>query len=257
MSQSTTDDDLIQYPSGFGLSDIVAWGTTGLVVLDTSSKTVIKTPLDPDDEECVGRISRERQVYERFAKCGGHKGILSYHGTYESGIRLELASNFNLRSYNKKHDVGFLQRLRWAIQIAEAISFIHRACVIHGDLTSANIFLDENLNAKLADFAGSSLDNSPLLVIVTESHEFPGPLLSVRADLFAFGSVLYEIFTKHAPYEGLDETEIRTRYVKGKFPETGLLQEIGAIINKCWEGHYWSSETIVDDLRGIFSFKPG
>jgi serine/threonine protein kinase len=142
------------------------------------------------------------------------------------------------------------------MQVAEAINFIHKAGVIHGDLTCANVFLDENLNAKLADFAGSSLDGSPLLVIVTESHEFPGPLLSTRADIFAFGSVLYEIMTRHAPYEGWNEREIRARYLKGEFPETESLQAIGTIIKKCWQGSYNRSEILVHDLRGISS-KPG
>src|SRR5271163_4530108 len=172
-------EDEIQYPPGFSLKDVVAWGTTGLVVLDESSKTIIKTPLDSFDRERVHLISKERQIYERLAKRGGHNGILSYHGTFESGIRLEYAPNHNLQSFNKKHDVDFGQRLRWATQIIEAIDFIHGAGVIHGDLTCANIFLDENLNAKLADFAGSSIDGSPLLIAVTASHEYPGPLLSV------------------------------------------------------------------------------
>ena len=92
-----------------------------------------------------------------------------------------------------KHDVDSGQRLRWAAQIIEAIDFIHRAGIIHGDLRCANIFLDENLNAKLADFAGSSIYRSPLLIAVTASHECPGPLLSIKGDLFALGSVLYEI----------------------------------------------------------------
>lgn len=251
MPPSITDDE-IQYPSGFGLSDVVGWGTTGLVVLDRSSRTIIKTPFDSRNEECVRRMLRERQVYERFAERGGHKGILSYNGTFESGIRLEYAPNSNIRSYNQENEVGFTQRLRWALQLAEAINFIHKAGVIHGDLTCANIFLDDNLHAKLADFAGSSIDGSPLLVLVTESHEFPGPLLSIQADLFAFGGVLYEIIIGHAPYEGLDEMEIRARYLKGEFPDTKSLQHIGTIINKCWQGSYCGSD-VVDNLRGISS----
>lgn len=153
-------DDEIKYPSGFGYSDVVGWGTTGLVVLDKSSETIIKTPFDSHNEECVRRILREQQVYERFAERGGHKGILSYHGAVESGIRVEFAPNYNLRSYIEEPDVGLGQRLRWATQIAEAIGFMHKAGVIHGDLTCANILLDENLNAKLADFAGSSVVHS-------------------------------------------------------------------------------------------------
>lgn len=225
-------DDEIKYPSGFGYSDVVGWGTTGLVVLDKSSETIIKTPFDSHNEECVRRILREQQVYERFAERGGHKGILSYHGAVESGIRVEFAPNYNLRSYIEEPDVGLGQRLRWATQIAEAIGFMHKAGVIHGDLTCANILLDENLNAKLADFAGSSVDGSPLLVMVTESHERPGSRLSIQADLFAFGSVLYEIMTGHPPCEGLSETEIRARYLKGEFPDTEPLQGVGTVIKK-------------------------
>ena len=102
-------EDEIQYPPGFSLKDVVAWGTTGLVVLDESSKTIIKTPLDSFDRERVHLISKERQIYERLAKRGGHNGILSYYGTFESGIRLEYAPNHNLQSFNKKHNVDFRQ----------------------------------------------------------------------------------------------------------------------------------------------------
>lgn len=100
------------------------------------------------------------------------------------------------------------KQLRWATQIAEALKFVHDAGIIHGDLTSANIFLDANLNPKVADFAGSSIDGSPLLVVVTESHEYPGPLLSIKADLFALDSVFYEIMTGYPPYKGLMDTKL-------------------------------------------------
>ncbi|TKW53476.1 Cell division control protein 15 [Colletotrichum tanaceti] len=143
-----TDD--IHYPPGFSLKDVVGWGNTGLVVLDASSNTIIKTPLDEDYKPL---IAREEQIYERFTKKGGHHGILRYHGTFDSGIRLEYASNHHLRTVNNK-GVSQNQRLRWAVQIAEAIVFTHAAGVIHGDLSCANIFLDEDFNAKLGDFAG-------------------------------------------------------------------------------------------------------
>jgi serine/threonine protein kinase len=141
----------------------------------------------------VRLISKEQQVYERLADCRGHKGILSYHGTFESGIRLQYAPNHSLKSFVKKHDVDSGQPLRWAAQIIEAVDFIHRAGIIHGDLTCANIFLDENLNAKLAGFARSSIDGSLILIAVTASHKYPGPLLSIKGDLIALGSVLYKI----------------------------------------------------------------
>lgn len=250
MSEFAMDDE-IRYPSGFGLSDVVGWGTTGMVVLDKSSNTVVKVPFDHNNEECLLRMRTEREVYERFARRGGHEGLLSYHGVFESGIRLEYASRHNLRLHLEASDVSAVQQLRWAIQVAEAIKFVHNAGVIHGDLTCANIFLDARLNAKVADFAGSSIDGSPLLVVVTESHEFPGPRLSVQADLFALGSVLYEITTGHPPYKELDDIEIRALYLNRKFPEITSLGAIGAIIEQCWQGNHSGAEAVVERLRGI------
>ncbi|KAK3299517.1 kinase-like domain-containing protein [Chaetomium fimeti] len=167
-----------------------------------------------------------------------------------SGIRLEYAPNHNLRLRLGENAVSFEQRLRWAIQVAETIKFIHDAGVIHGDLTCANIFLDANLNARVADFAGSSIDGSPLLIVVTESHEFPGPLLSTRADLFALGSVLYEITTGQPPYQGLKDTEIRARYLEHDFPDTTSLRAIGSVIEKCWHGKYPEARAVIEALKG-------
>lgn len=249
---SNSADDSIQYPPGFGLRDVIGWGTTGLVVHDQSSGTIIKVPIDPGDDACMKRMRREQEVYERIRARGGHRSVLRYEGSAGSGIRLEYAPSYNLRAYNEDHLVGLALKMRWATQIAEALSFVHSAGVIHGDLTCANVFLDSELNAKLGDFAGSSLDGSPLLVLVTESHEFPGPLISIHGDMFALGCVLFEIMTGNAPYEGLDETEIKSRYAHGDFPNTDSLENIGGIMQKCWHGHYGDAQLVADDLRGTF-----
>lgn len=89
--------DEITYPRGLSLKDVLAWGTTGLVVVHKPSKTVIKTPLH---EDCSDLILREREIYERFTQLGGHQGILCYHGTLKSGIRLEYAPKGSLRSFD-------------------------------------------------------------------------------------------------------------------------------------------------------------
>ena len=129
-------------------------------------------------------------------------------------------------------------RSSWILQIAEALQFIHRNGVIHGDLTSSNIFLDSNLDPKIADFAGSSLDQSPLLIESPGSYCYPGSSLSVQGDIFAFGSLVYEIMTGESPYEGKDGDEVRALFLKNIFPETTQLGPLGHIIDKCWRGEY-------------------
>ena len=171
--------DEIHYPTGFSLKDTVSWGNSGMVLLDRSSQTVVKSPHGQENEDA---IMIERRIYERISEHGGHKGLLHYHGPYESGIRLEFACNNTLRTFIKipttDIDVENL-RFRWARQITDTLRFLHSKHIIHGDLTCDNIFLDEYLDAKLGDFGGSSLDGCPLLVEVTASHKYPGQLLSI------------------------------------------------------------------------------
>jgi serine/threonine protein kinase len=200
-------------------------------------------------------VSREIDIYERLSQRGGHEGILRYYGTVEKGIRLEYAPNGNLRSFQKRQKdcIDGSRRLKWAAQIAEALDFVHKAGVIHGDLGCHNTFLDEHLNAKLADFAGSSLDGSELLVGVAPSHEYPGPALSTQGDIFAFGAVVYEIMTEEPPYGGLSEVEINSRYRKGEFADTASLGEMGTIIRKCWTGQYAGFTPLAQHLRGAMS----
>ncbi|KAK4237655.1 kinase-like protein [Achaetomium macrosporum] len=234
------------------MRDVLGYGTTGLIVHDKASQTVIKTPFSWD---CDALVSRERDIYERLTQLGGHPGILRYYGAVDSGIRLEYAPNNNIRTFYERQGgaISLEQRLRWATQIAEALSFVHSAGVIHGDLTCHKIFLDDALNAKVADFAGSSLDGSELLIAVTASHESPSPALSTWGDIFAFGSVVYEIMTAKPPYTGLSESEINDRYKKGEFADTASLGQLGIIIRKCWLGQYDGFATIAGDLRGTIS----
>jgi serine/threonine protein kinase len=237
-------EDEIQWPAGFGMDDLVSYGSTGLVVLDSTSDTVIKKPLDP---EFASSVDIERRIYERLTEKGGHKGILCFRGVFEDGIRLEYAAELDLKSFA---DIERKLELRssWILQIAEALQFIHRNGIIHGDLTSSNIFLDSNLVPKVADFAGSSLDHSPLLVESPASYCYPGSPLSVQGDIFAFGSLVYEIMTGRHPHEGKEGDEIRALFLRNIFPDTTQLGPLGHIVEKCWRRQYSCCDGLLKDL---------
>lgn len=230
-----------------------------MVCLDAASNTVVKSAHGDDTKHS---IEVERRIYERFQQNGRHSGLLRYYGPYESGIRLEYAPKWNLSNFLRKHqEIETQQRLCWAQQVTDALCFVHTVNVIHGDLTTINIFLTDTLDAKLADFGGSSLDGSSLLVIVNASHRYPGPLLSVEADLFALGSVLYNIMTGSFPYQDLlvegKENEIQALFKMGEFPETDSLGPIGAIITKCWQAKYDSAVNIRNDIEGMDTISGG
>ncbi|KAF1317253.1 Tkl protein kinase, partial [Globisporangium splendens] len=109
------------------------------------------------------------------------------------------------------------QQLTWeshkgriALHVAEALVYLHSLAptVIHRDLKSKNVLLDEELNAKLSDFGISrecTIDDTHLTVgIGTSFWIAPEVLLGKpydeRADVFSFGIVLSEIDTEEYPY---------------------------------------------------------
>nr|POE99490.1 megakaryocyte-associated tyrosine-protein kinase [Quercus suber] len=245
MHDNDPDDDEIHYPTGFGLSDIVSWGSFGLICLDATSQTIVKSAHDVKTQP---HLDAERRIYERFTQRGSHPSLLTYLGPYDDGsaIRLQYAPQQDLRTFRLRRGADMVtadQRRQWAIQIADALSFVHRVGVVHGDLTCANVFLDEQLHAKVADFSGSSLDGSLLLVEVTTSHAHPVLTGSVQGDVFALGSLCYELETGFPPYRTLSDREIEERFSREEFPDVDL-------IRKCWEGGYDDCSMVVQDLKG-------
>jgi len=237
-------------PKGFTIEDIVGWGTSGMVFLDFTSNTVVKSPLSERDR---GTIKKEREIYERFTQQGGHEGLLQYFEPVETGIRLEFASQLGILPYIQKHksNISFEQRLRWCEEISSTLSYIHSNKIIHGDFKCNNIFLDGALHSKVADFGGSSMDGSGLTSLVTASHRSPGVLDSIEGDLFALGSCFYEILTGQAPYTECEEDEIRSLFSGSKFPEaTTSLGPMGEFVLGCWHGKYVTAHEVYTKIKG-------
>ncbi|KAF2245225.1 kinase-like protein [Trematosphaeria pertusa] len=240
-------DGILRYPPGFRWANILASGISGLILLDEASQTVVKYSLDWAKDN----IDVERRIYERFKEHGGHKNIVRYLGPYDIGIRLEYIRIFDFKGYIRTNKVDYEQKIQWAEQIISALCFVHARGVVHGNLNLFNILLDENLNAKVADFAGSSLDRSPLLVVVTESYRRPGDTCCIKADIFAFGSTVYNIVTGQSPYHDLSDCEIDRRFERGEFPETDSLGPLGKIISKCWRDEYPDATSIHKEIKGM------
>ncbi|XP_024007681.1 LEAF RUST 10 DISEASE-RESISTANCE LOCUS RECEPTOR-LIKE PROTEIN KINASE-like 1.4 isoform X3 [Eutrema salsugineum] len=106
-------------------------------------------------------------------------------------------------------------RLNVAIETANALSFLHKSGIIHRDVKTTNILLDENYTVKVADFGLSRLFPMDQTHVSTAPQGTPGYVdpeyyqcyrLNEKSDVYSFGVVLTELISSK---EAVDITRHR------------------------------------------------
>ncbi|PGH28066.1 serine/threonine protein kinase [Polytolypa hystricis UAMH7299] len=150
---------------------------------------------------------------------------------------------------------GLRERLRLLHEAAEGLQYLHSRIVLQVDIGAHNLLLDSDNNIKFCDFAGSSIDGEPALVRPSAHFKFPFAdskmnIPTIVTELFALGSLIYEISTAQRPYEGKPDTEIKSLYRALRFPEIGHLL-LGPMVMKCWLSQYPHVGAVVADIEKI------
>jgi eukaryotic-like serine/threonine-protein kinase len=225
------------------------------------------------DRQRMARFEREARTLASL----NHSNIATIYGLETSNgiiaLVMELVEGETLqeriaRSY-KSHTSKSAGRngfeledsLQIARQIAEALEYAHDRGVVHRDLKPANVKITPEGSVKVLDFGlakvlsnddATSVDpaNSPTLsVMATEMwiilgtaaymapEQAKGKQVDRRADIWAFGCVLYEMLTGRKPFQGETISDVLAAVIRAE-PDWTLLAEttppsMQSLIHRC------------------------
>jgi Tol biopolymer transport system component len=168
------------------------------------------------------RFARESRVLASL----NHPHIAAIYGVEERALVMELVEGPTLDERIAQGPIPLEEALPIARQIGDALEFAHEKGVVHRDLKPANIKLTADGQAKVLDFGlAKALSNDPVsgdnpadsptltmratqagIIMGTAAYMSPeqarGKTVDRRADIWAFGVVLYEMLTGAQLFEG-------------------------------------------------------
>ena len=183
-----------------------------------------------------------------------HPYIIQLYGITDSeknqklAVITELAPKGSLFDYlhknsKTKNNLSLEFKNKITKQLVHTMAYIHSRGYVHRDLKTQNILLDKNLDMKLCDFGLTKLKSE----LNSGSGQFAGtpcymaPELFDRkfyddkVDVFAFGTVVWEIYTQKIPYFNCEALEIKQKVTKGEelICSSIVPKQIASLIEKC------------------------
>jgi eukaryotic-like serine/threonine-protein kinase len=210
------------------------------------------------DADRLSRLEREAKLLASL----NHPNIAAIHGLEEFDhtrfLVLELIHGETLAERLKRGAIPLEEALTIGSQIASALEAAHEKGVIHRDLKPANIKITPNGTVKVLDFGlAKALENSPSgtapsdsptlsmaatnsgMILGTAAYMSPeqakGKPVDKRADIWAFGVVLYEMLTGRSLFGGEDVGDILAAVIKEEPKWDGVPRKVQKLLKSCLE----------------------
>ena len=248
-----------------------------------------------NDAERLARFTREAQTLASL----NHPNIAHLHGLEEAdGVRaivMELVEGEDLSAVIERGPMPVAEALPIARQIAEALEAAHELGIVHRDLKPANIKVRADGTVKVLDFglakaldpsvtSGVDSAKSPTLtaratqlgmIIGTAAYMAPeqarGKPVDKRADVWAFGVVLYEMLTGERAFQGDDVSHVLAAVLRQELDWSKLPAatppRVRELLRRCLErdvklrlqaiGEARVALLRPDELSGVSSVVPG
>lgn len=222
---------------GFTVERELGAGGMGMVVLarqESLDRPAVLKRIHPQlvaDAELVARFEREAIAAARLH----HPNVVGVYDRFQVRGQQYIATEY----VDGVDLAGILQvesRLPWrvaamiALEVTRGLEAIHGQGTLHRDVKPQNLLVGRHGEVKITDF-GLALDTKgstltqPGIAVGTPPYMAPeqlrGERVDQRADLFAFGCVLYEMLTSRPPFaeprEGEDDS-LLARVEAGRYP---------------------------------------
>ncbi|XP_059629437.1 LRR receptor-like serine/threonine-protein kinase ERL1 isoform X2 [Cornus florida] len=206
-------EDIMRITENFSEKYIIGYGATSTVykcALKNSRPIAVKRLYtqyqhnlrDFETElETIGSI-RHRNLVSLHGYALSHLGNLLFYDYMENGSLWDL-----LHGPSKKVKLDWETRLKIAVGAAQGLAYLHHDCnprIVHRDVKSSNILLDENFEAHLSDFGiakciPSAKTHASTYVLGTIGYIDPEyartSRVNEKSDVYSFGIVLLELLT--------------------------------------------------------------
>jgi eukaryotic-like serine/threonine-protein kinase len=219
--------------------------------LETGRDVAIKVA----KHEFSDRFAREARIVASL----NHPDICTLYDVGPNYLVMELVEGPTLADLLKKGPIETEEALRIARQIADALDHAHGKSVVHRDLKPANIKIRPDGTVKVLDFglakparsdSKDPLDNygddSPTIIpgmtqagmiVGTSAYMAPeqarGEEVDKRADIWAFGVVLYEMLTGDRLFHGTTTTEVLAAVLRDPVNLEKVAPHLRGVLEQC------------------------
>jgi Tol biopolymer transport system component len=272
---------------GYEIVALIGAGGMGEVyrARDTRLKRDVAIKVLPDafahDPERLARFQREAELLATL----NHPHIAAVYGLEQTsevrGIVLELIEGETLAERLERGAIPLSEALDMARQIADALETAHGKGIIHRDLKPGNVKVTSDGTVKVLDFGLAKATEQPQssqphapdvtasptistpgmtmrgVILGTAAYMSPeqarGNPVDERADIWAFGCVLYEMLTGRRAFDGRDATEILASVIKSDPQWTsipaGLPPVLALVLRRCLEKDPKQRMQAIGDVR--------